>query len=189
MISAIAMTVMLVVALGCFSWLIIPRLKLVLRAPGEARIDNPVERTKNVLKFAIGQWRMPREPIAGFAHIFIFSGFMVVALGTILHIVHAYAPKAVDAFYLETTVGKCYAFIKDVFEYLVLLGVSYGLWRRLKPKVSRVGRSAEGVFVRAEHRRDRRAGPRPRRPADREPHWPGRLLLATGQQARRQRRR
>ncbi len=147
MISAIAMTVMLVVALGCFSWLIIPRLKLVLRAPGEARIDNPVERTKNVLKFAIGQWRMPREPIAGFAHIFIFSGFMVVALGTILHIVHAYAPKAVDAFYLETTVGKCYAFIKDVFEYLVLLGVSYGLWRRLKPKVSRVGRSAEGVFV------------------------------------------
>ena len=127
MISAIAMTVMLVVALGCFSWLIIPRLKLVLRAPGEQRFDDPVERSKSVLKFAIGQWRMPREPIAGLAHIFIFSGFMVVALGTILHIVHAYAPKAVDAFYLETTVGKCYAFIKDIFEYLVLLGVSYGL--------------------------------------------------------------
>ena len=85
MISAIAMTVMLVVALGCFSWLIIPRLKLVLRAPGEQRFDDPVERSKSVLKFAIGQWRMPREPIAGLAHIFTFSGFMVVALGTILH--------------------------------------------------------------------------------------------------------
>ena len=145
--SAVAMTLMLVASLGCFAWLMIPRTKLLLQAGGEARLDNIPERIKGVFKFAIGQWRMPRDPIAGFAHIFIFSGFMVVALGTVLHIVHAYVGKPIDDFYLETSFGKFYALVKDFFEFLVLIGVSYGLWRRLKPKESRVGRSWEGVFV------------------------------------------
>ncbi|RYF10913.1 MAG: (Fe-S)-binding protein, partial [Deltaproteobacteria bacterium] len=37
--------------------------------------------------------------------------------------------------------------VKDSSELLVLLGVGYGLWRRLKPTPTRVGRSWEGVFV------------------------------------------
>ena len=147
MISAAAMSLMLYIALITFASLMYPRLKVLFMVSGQPRFDEIPERVKGVLKFAIGQWRMPREPIAGFAHIFIFSGFMVVALGTILHIVHAYIPSIVDRFYLETMPGKAYALIKDFFEYLVLLGVSYGLWRRLKPVESRVGRSTEGVFV------------------------------------------
>ena len=147
MMSAIAMTLMLVASLSCFAYLMIPRTKVLLNLQPDARFDQVGERIKSVVKFAIGQWRMPREPIAGFAHIMIFSGFMVVALGTILHIAHAYAGNLVDSFYLETGFGKLYAFIKDIFEFLVIIGVSYGIWRRLKPTPSRVGRSAEGVFV------------------------------------------
>ena len=90
MMSAIAMTLMLVASLSCFAYLMIPRTKVLLNLQPDARFDQVGERIKSVVKFAIGQWRMPREPIAGFAHIMIFSGFMVVALGTILHIAHAY---------------------------------------------------------------------------------------------------
>ena len=147
MMSAIAMTLMLVASLSCFAYLMIPRTKVLLNLQPDARFDQVGERIKSVVKFAIGQWRMPREPIAGFAHIMIFSGFMVVALGTVLHIAHAYAGELVDSFYLETGFGKLYAFIKDIFEFLVIIGVSYGIWRRLKPTPSQVGRSAEGVFV------------------------------------------
>ena len=128
MMSAIAMTLMLVASLSCFAYLMIPRTKVLLNLQPDARFDQVGERIKSVVKFAIGQWRMPREPIAGFAHIMIFSGFMVVALGTVLHIAHAYAGELVDSFYLETGFGKLYAFIKDIFEFLVIIGVSYGIW-------------------------------------------------------------
>ena len=124
MMSAIAMTLMLVASLSCFAYLMIPRTKVLLNLQPDARFDQVGERIKSVVKFAIGQWRMPREPIAGFAHIMIFSGFMVVALGTVLHIAHAYAGELVDSFYLNTGFGKLYAFIKDIFEFLVIIGVS-----------------------------------------------------------------
>ena len=101
MMSAIAMTLMLVASLSCFAYLMIPRTKVLLNLQPDARFDQVGERIKSVVKFAIGQWRMPREPIAGFAHIMIFSGFMVVALGTVLHIAHAYAGELVDSFYLR----------------------------------------------------------------------------------------
>jgi Fe-S oxidoreductase len=144
--SAIAMSVLLVAALATFTFLMKPRMALVFRAKPDDRFDQIGERIKGTLKFAIGQWRMPREPIAGFAHIFIFGGFMVVSVATITHIAHAFSPGWVFPG-LGGFVGDLYSLIKDIFEMLVLVGVTYGLWRRLKPTPSRVGRSWEGVFV------------------------------------------
>lgn len=146
MITAIAMSVLLVAALGTFTYLMVPRVRLLTNAAPENRFDQPGERVRAALKFAIGQWRMPRDLVAGIAHIFIFSGFLVVSIATITHFAHAYSA---DWHFpgLGGRGGDIYMLIKDVFEILVLLGVSYGLWRRLKPTPSRVGRSGEGVFV------------------------------------------
>lgn len=144
MISAIVMTCMLVVALGSFTALMVPRMRLLFALREENLFDNIPERIRGTLKFAIGQWRMPRDPIAGFAHIFIYAGFMIVSLATVTHFVHAYAPKW---FLLTGRAGDIYMLVKDSSEMLVLVGVIYGLWRRLKPTPSRVGRSWEGVFV------------------------------------------
>ena len=146
MTTALIMSVLLALSLGCFVWLMIPRMKLLLNAKADARFDQPLERLKGTLKFAIGQWRMPREPVAGLAHIFIFSGFMVVALATVTHFAHAYSPNWHFPGF-GGVLGDVYSLVKDIFEMLVLLGVIYGLWRRLKPVPSQVGRSWEGVFV------------------------------------------
>src|SRR5690606_18704834 len=140
---AIVMTVMLVVALSVFAYLMYPRVMILLKAKPEARFNYWGQRALAALKFAIGQWRMPRDPVAGFAHIFIFSGFMVVALATVMHFVQAYAPD----FHLPGMLGLGYSLVKDIFQMLVLVGVSYALFRRLRPKPSRVGRSWEGVFI------------------------------------------
>ncbi len=141
--DAIAMTVILITALSVFGWLMKPRIQLLLRAKPAARFNRWGERAMSALRLAIGQARMPREPIAGFAHIFIFSGFLVVALASVMHVLHAYMPSA----HLPEPFGSAYATVRDSFELLVLVGVSYGLIRRLRPKPSRVGRSWEGVFV------------------------------------------
>lgn len=146
MLSAIFMTILLVIALSVFAYLMTPRMRLLLQARPDARFDRIGERIAGTLKFAIGQARMIRDPVAGIAHIFIFSGFMVLALATVTHIAHAYSP---DWHFpgFGGAVGQAYMLIKDIFEFLVLAGVGYGLWRRLRPTPSRVGRSWEGVFV------------------------------------------
>lgn len=145
MLQPLIMTLMLISALACFATLMSKRVRLLVDAKPAPRLDRYPERAMAALKFAIGQWRMPRDPIAGFAHIFIFGGFMVVSLATIQHFVSAYAPGW--QLFGDTIVSRIYSLVKDVFELLVLVGVTYGLWRRLKTTPSRVGRSWEGVFV------------------------------------------
>jgi len=142
-LSANVMTVLLVAALGTFAALIVPRLRLLLRAQPDDRFGQWGARLGSALKFAIGQWRMPREPVAGLAHIFIFAGFIIVAFATVQHFVHAYAPS----FGLPGRVGQIYSLVKDVAELLVVLATVWAMWRRLRPKPTRVGRSWEGVFV------------------------------------------
>jgi Fe-S oxidoreductase len=146
MLNAIVMTVLLAVALSVFAALIVPRTKLLFRLRKENLFDQIPERIRGTLKFAIGQYRMPRDPVAGFAHIFIYAGFMIVSLATVTHFVHAYSPGWHFPG-LGGPAGDIYTLIKDSSEILVVVGVVYGLWRRLKPTPSRVGRSWEGVFV------------------------------------------
>ena len=119
--TPIAMTVLLAVALGTFATLMRPRLRLLLGAKPTQRFDQVGLRLLGVLKFAVGQWRMPRDLVAGVAHIFIFSGFMVVSVATLTHFIHAYAP----GFRLPGLVGDVYSLVKDIFQVLVLVGVSY----------------------------------------------------------------
>ncbi len=146
MVDALVMTGLIVVALSMFAYLMVPRIRLLFKLKPENLFDQIPERIRGTLKFAIGQYRMPRDPIAGFAHIFIYAGFMIVSLATITHFAHAYAP---DWHFpgLGGRAGDIYTLIKDSAELLVVVGVVYGLWRRLKPTPSRVGRSMEGVFV------------------------------------------
>ncbi len=146
MVTAIVMSVFLAAGLVVFAALMVPRVRLLLAAKREQRFDQFGARILGTLQFAFGQWRMPREPVAGFAHIFIFFGFLVVSIATVTHFAHAYDPSW-HLPGLGGTAGLYYVLVKDVFEVLVLLGVLYGLWRRLKPTPSRVGRSWEGVFV------------------------------------------
>jgi Fe-S oxidoreductase len=146
MVNAIVMSSLLVVALSTFAYLMVPRTRLLFALRYENLFDRIPERITGTLKFAIGQYRMPRDLVAGVAHIFIYAGFMIVSAATVTHFVHAYVPGwHVPG--LGGRAGDVYTLIKDSSEFLVLLGVIYGLWRRLKPTPSRVGRSWEGIFV------------------------------------------
>jgi Fe-S oxidoreductase len=144
--SAVTMTALLLAGLASFARLMAPRLQILLHLRPENLFDQLPERILGTLKLAIGQYRMPRELAAGLAHIFIFSGFMIVSLATLTHFVHAYVPGW-QMWGLRGQAGEVYTLIKDSSELLVLVGVGYGLWRRLKKAPSRVGRSWEGVFV------------------------------------------
>jgi Fe-S oxidoreductase len=97
-----------------------------------ARFDHPGERIKLLIKHALGQQRTVRERYAAVFHTFIYTGFIVLFVATLIVWVHNRfgVPLMQGAFYLYFQ-----SFIVDVFGALVLVGVGIAMWRRgmLKP--------------------------------------------------------
>lgn len=150
--SALAMTVLLAAGLGFFSWTARRRWRLmrVAAAPAE-RSDDPGGRVRDVLYYMFGQARMFRYPAAGVAHAFIFAGFVVLALRTLILVARGYAgAQSGFGFWLfdeGTVLGNVYTFLKDVISVLVIAGVLYFLYTRLVTRPTRIQLSTEGLVI------------------------------------------
>ena len=70
------------VGIGVFSYIIKQRLAPMLVAADDERFDHPAERWKNVLSLWLYQSRQLRYKTAGLIHLFIFFGFLVLAIRT-----------------------------------------------------------------------------------------------------------
>jgi Fe-S oxidoreductase len=113
------------------------RFQMLRLGRGEARFDRVGERLKHVLTNAIGQKKMFNDPVAGFYHILIFYGFLVVSLRTVTMVLEGlFAGWELPL--LETPIGHAYLFSKDIFEVLVLVGIGFALWRRARREPPRV---------------------------------------------------
>ncbi|MGB7847907.1 MAG: (Fe-S)-binding protein, partial [Candidatus Acidiferrum sp.] len=69
-----------VLGLACFSYIVARRLVPLLRGERDLRFGQPWARLGRVLKYWLGQWKQPRYRAAGTMHIFIFAGFLVLAI-------------------------------------------------------------------------------------------------------------
>ena len=83
--NPILMTVFLVVGFGAFAYSAYRRwqLMMVAKAP-EHRGDRIGERFAAMFEYAIGQVRMVRYPLSGWAHIVVFFGFLVLLLNSLI---------------------------------------------------------------------------------------------------------
>jgi Fe-S oxidoreductase len=92
------------------------------------RFDRPVERLRMLLKHGLGQRRTIREKSAGFFHTFIYTGFIVLTVATVVVMLdYDFGIKIMrGAFYLYFQ-----SFIVDVFGALALVGVGIAAVRRL----------------------------------------------------------
>ncbi len=94
----------------------------------EGRLDNPVQRIKNVLVIAFGQSKLLREPLAGLMHFFIFWGFVILLLAIAEAIGEGLAPGFSLSF-----LGPLYpplVFLQDIIGVLVVASVLFALFRR-----------------------------------------------------------
>ena len=122
--NPIAMTVIFVVTLGAFAWSAVRRYRLLMVAAPDRRIaldgDSLIQRVRQVLVIALGQEKMPKNEryrLEGIAHIFIFAGFNVLLLNTLLLWGRAYDADF-DFFGLlaeDFIVGQVYSLVKEVF--------------------------------------------------------------------------
>jgi Fe-S oxidoreductase len=120
-----------VLAAGFFA-LNVQRLVQYLRlGKAEGRLDHPWRRAWNVLRIAIFQEKILRDPVAGPMHAGIFWGFLVLTAGTAELIVQGIVPGFSYAHLLPRPVYLGYSFSQDAFALLVLAAVAFAFFRRL----------------------------------------------------------
>jgi Fe-S oxidoreductase len=85
----------------------------------EPRWDRPVERFKRMIVYALGQVRMPRYPVPGWAHALIFWGFLVLLARSMMLWGRGYD----ETFHLwilgDDMLGHLYSLVKDVVAFVV----------------------------------------------------------------------
>jgi len=105
-------------------------IKMVKAGKPENRIDQPVRRLLNVLKFVLGQRRLLNLAYIGSAHFVIFWGFVLLSFGTLSFL----GRGLIDGFRLpiiETILAPAFLFLLDVFSVLVIIGLVMAGLRRI----------------------------------------------------------
>lgn len=147
--NPILITLLIIVTVGIFAWQMIRRWRLMTIGPAENRFDHVGERIRRTLLFAFGQVRMPRYPAAGVAHILIFFGFLVLTLNSLILFSRGYVERFDfwGLFSHDNAFGATYAFIKDIFIVLVILGILVFFYYRLVARLKRMTLSLEGALI------------------------------------------
>jgi len=133
----------------CFCWIIARRLKPLARAQDDPRFDRPLARLRNVLQYWLLQWRHPRYPLAGTLHLFIFAGFLVLAVRAFAMLI-----VGVSATFVPPG-GPAYDVLRAYAATVVFAAVTAAALRRLIAKPARYqppagsgkGRPADAIFL------------------------------------------
>jgi Fe-S oxidoreductase len=153
--NPIAMAVLIGSLVGLFAWTAGQRLSLIRTgAPveGGSRLERVGERLLRTWRLAIVQTRMRDYFWAGVAHQFIFLGFGVLLLRTLMLWGRGFSPTfnlfiLGPSGFLGLPLGSAYGFLKDVFALLVLGGAAVFVYYRTVNKQRRMTLSGEGLLI------------------------------------------
>lgn len=140
----ILISLMLLTALGFFSYFGAQRFELLLKAKPDNRLNDLPERLKGFWEYGILQRRLlAHHKAAGWMHALIFWGFLVLLIRSTLMLGIGYY----EALTIPGPVGALYTALKDVFEVVVLFMVGYALYRRVVLKPARLTDSFEAYLI------------------------------------------
>jgi Fe-S oxidoreductase len=122
--------------LACFVYIIARRMTPLIRAERDFRFDQPLARLGKVLKFWLGQWKHPRYRTAGFIHILIFAGFILLAVRAFSLLIVGVDDNFVMPG-LSGTAGHIYDVVRDYAATVVFLCMVVAVVRRLVFKPAR----------------------------------------------------
>ncbi len=114
----------------------------------ESRLDRVSDRLKAVWTFAFFQKKMRYYFWAGIGHQMIFAGFIVLLARSVMLWGRGFDP-GFNLWILgaDTTLGQIYAFLKDVFAMLVLVGVTIFVYYRVIHPQKRMALGFEGLLI------------------------------------------
>jgi Fe-S oxidoreductase len=147
--SPTAMLTLIFAALAMFAWSASRRWQLLLvgRPAGEA-LDHLGARLRGTWRFAFRQEKMDYYNPAGIAHKFIFAGFVVLLVRSLLLWGRGfYAPFNMWVLGPAQPLGQLYEFAKDFFATLVIAGTLVFFYYRVFVKPRRMALSFEGLLI------------------------------------------
>jgi Fe-S oxidoreductase len=138
----------------CFSYIVAKRLVPLIRGERDFRFDRPLVRLGRVFKFWLGQWKHPRYRTAGTIHIFIFAGFLVLAIRAFSVLIVGVSENFVMPG-LSGRAGAIYDIVTDYAATIVFLCMVIAVIRRLVFKPARYavparygkGHTADAIFL------------------------------------------
>jgi Fe-S oxidoreductase len=142
------MALLLIAGWGIFAYSAWRRWNLLMVGAKEKRFDNVGARLGAVWTYAIRQLRMPRFPLAGYAHMVIFFGFLVLLLRSLILWGRGFDESFnFWIFGLDGILGQIYSLLKDVFAVLVLLAALVFVYYRMIARLPRMTLSTEGLII------------------------------------------
>jgi Fe-S oxidoreductase len=141
--ATIIWTALFIVALSYFLFQIWGRFAVLLKMRKDDGRDYSLKtfstRIKNTLTYGVGQKKFfTGEQPAGILHVLIFWGFIVLSVQVVTMFARGWVPDFVVPGFSMSLLGGVYGFTKDFFEVLVMLGVSFALYRWLVVKPTRL---------------------------------------------------
>jgi Fe-S oxidoreductase len=141
-LSNILFTIVLLGSLLFFGFSARRLLSYLQVGKSEDRFDRPLLRMQRVVKIALLQTKLLREPLAGFMHLAIFWGFLAL-IGAVVESIG----QGVTGHFSFRFLGGLYSFItftQEIFCVLVVVSVALALWRRFIARVKRLQVDAHG---------------------------------------------
>ncbi len=140
--------------IALFSYIVAQRLVPLIRGERDFRFDQPWVRLQKVLKYWLGQWKQPRYRAAGTLHIFIFAGFLVLAVRAFSVLIVGVSQNFVMPG-LSGRTGQIYDVITDYAATVVFLCMVIAVIRRLVFRPVRYavparygkGHTADAIFL------------------------------------------
>ena len=116
-INNILFAIILVAGIGFFTKNVIKLKRNINLGHDVNRTDNPSARWKNMAMIALGQSKMVKRPVAGFLHIIVYAGFIIINLEVLEIIIDGlFGTHRIFSF-----LGGFYGFLIGSFEILAVL--------------------------------------------------------------------
>ena len=111
------------------------RYKLWKIGKPDDRLDQVGLRFKLVLQYALAQGRLMKKKYAGALHVLIYTGFIILFIGTVLIFIQVdFTEPLFSLKFLESTFYLYYSITLDVFGVLAIIGILMAASRRLFAK-------------------------------------------------------
>jgi Fe-S oxidoreductase/nitrate reductase gamma subunit len=126
-----AFLLVLLAAIGFFSYNVQRLVSYLRLGLPENRLDHPERRTWNLITIGFAQTKILRERGAGLSHASVFWGFLVITAGTAEILLHGVWPAFGYEHILPRPVWQLFMLSQELFAVVVLVAVSWLLWRRI----------------------------------------------------------
>ena len=151
--NPILISLMLILSLATFAYFIYVKVHILLLVAPENRFNRIPERIKQLFDLGIKQRRLigrKHERASGAMHSFIFWGFLVLGLRSLILLGEGFTPGFQDLLPLlhsDSVLGYLYTLLKDIFEGIVLCMVLFALYRRIILRPSRLSNSFAAFLI------------------------------------------